>query len=592
MKVLQFINHLIQEDIISDKDIALAMSNLIESINLHEYNILVDACNRNSIDKEEVFNSLFMKATEDAQYQMWKDGYVSVCPAKMLLRDLEKEDANISTLINKEYDRYLTHCDAFFDGIQDIILDYISHAEDSIKIAMAWFTNPVIFNRLLRVCKRGVSVELLINNDLINNRLNGLPFNKLIGAGADLYIAEPPKLIHNKFCIIDDNLVIDGSYNWTILAEKHNDENIVVIKNGNVINSFINAFHKLIRNNQHVDEMPSQVPEKQEFDCCSYRNINTEEWLEQISDGVSKKKQREIYKMIFKTLPEDYSIEQIPSEEFDSIKKEVEEERTLDARLFKESIDETNEELTSRRISKEFEINRISEKVSGLENKKAIIREKNQQKVERIKNKRIPNSQKEELLETVRKENRRELQKINRVISSQNTLLSSLRSDLDILESQQTLVNSIKESDLKGSNGLCRINLKWNTEDDLDLHLILPNGTIDTDSDVYYSHMRTDYQGGVCSLDHDAIPDSPNENPQENIQWENCIPDGTYRIAVKLFNKKSNNINIPFSVSIFSDRKAKTEVFNFIQANSKDIIEVTSLTFKNGKLKAPIVFKK
>ncbi|HCK24832.1 MAG TPA: hypothetical protein DHW31_08655, partial [Bacteroides graminisolvens] len=237
MKVLQFINHLIQEDIISDKDIALAMSNLIESINLHEYNILVDACNRNSIDKEEVFNSLFMKATEDAQYQMWKDGYVSVCPAKMLLRDLEKEDANISTLINKEYDRYLTHCDAFFDGIQDIILDYISHAEDSIKIAMAWFTNPVIFNRLLRVCKRGVSVELLINNDLINNRLNGLPFNKLIGAGADLYIAEPPKLIHNKFCIIDDNLVIDGSYNWTILAEKHNDENIVVIKNGNVINS-------------------------------------------------------------------------------------------------------------------------------------------------------------------------------------------------------------------------------------------------------------------------------------------------------------------------------------------------------------------
>lgn len=592
MKVLQFINHLIQEDMLSDEDIALALSNLIESINLDEYNILVDACNRNSIDKKEFFNSLFMKATEDAQYQMWKDGYVSVCPAKMLLRDLEKEDANISTLINKEYDRYLTHCDAFFDGIQDIILDYISHAEDSIKIAMAWFTNPVIFNRLLRACKRGVSIELLINNDLINNRLNGLPFNKLIDAGADLYIAEPPKLIHNKFCIIDDNLVIDGSYNWTILAEKHNDENIVVIKNGNVIDSFINAFHKLIRNNQHVKEMPSQVPEKQEFDCCSYRNVNTEEWLEQISDGVSKKKQREIYKMIFKTLPEDYSIKQIPSEEFDSIQKEVEEERTLDARLFKESIDETNEELTSRRTLKEFEINRISEKVSGLESKKAIIREKNQQKVERIKNKRIPDSQKEELLENVRKENRRELQKINRVISSQNTQLSSLRSDLDILESQQTLVNSIKETDLKGSTGLCRINLKWNTEDDLDLHLILPNGTIDIDSDVYYSHMRTDYQGGICSLDHDAIPDSPNENPQENIQWENCIPDGTYRIVVKLFNKKNDNINIPFSVSIFSGHMAKTEVFNFFQANSKDIIEITSLTFKNGKLLTPVCFNK
>ncbi|MBR5634523.1 MAG: hypothetical protein IKW78_05020 [Prevotella sp.] len=58
---------------------------------------------------------------------------------------------------------------------------------------MAWFTDPVIFNAVYRACKRGVSVKLLINNDLINNREDGLPFDKLIEAGAALYIAEPPK---------------------------------------------------------------------------------------------------------------------------------------------------------------------------------------------------------------------------------------------------------------------------------------------------------------------------------------------------------------------------------------------------------------
>ena len=121
-------------------------------------------------------------------------------------------------------------------------------------MAMAWFTNPVIFNRLLRACNRGIDVCLLINNDLINNRYNGLPFDKLIESGARLFIAEAPKLIHHKFCIIDDRIVIDGSYNWTILAEKNNDENIVVLQNGNVILSFIDAFDHLIRDNQQVEK--------------------------------------------------------------------------------------------------------------------------------------------------------------------------------------------------------------------------------------------------------------------------------------------------------------------------------------------------
>ena len=35
------------------------------------------------------------------------------------------------------------------------------------------------------------------------------------------------KLMHNKFCIIDNDLVITGSYNWTFKA-RLNDENVIV----------------------------------------------------------------------------------------------------------------------------------------------------------------------------------------------------------------------------------------------------------------------------------------------------------------------------------------------------------------------------
>lgn len=34
--------------------------------------------------------------------------------------------------------------------------------------------------------------------------------------------------MHNKFCVIDNQIVITGSYNWSDNAEYKNDENISI----------------------------------------------------------------------------------------------------------------------------------------------------------------------------------------------------------------------------------------------------------------------------------------------------------------------------------------------------------------------------
>mgnify|MGYP006889866952 CR=1 FL=1 len=67
----------------------------------------------------------------------------------------------------------------------------------------------------------------------------------------------------------------------------------------------------------------------------------------------------------------------------------------------------------------------------------------------------------------------------------------------------------------------------------MDLHLVLPGGTRDSEKDVYYAHKCEEYNGGICTLDHDAIPNYADENPQENIFWEKELPDGVYRVFVK-----------------------------------------------------------
>jgi hypothetical protein len=53
--------------------------------------------------------------------------------------------------------------------------------------------------------------------------------------------------MHNKFCIVDDDVLINGSYNWTYYAESKNRENILIIKDEiDVLQAFETEFSKLI----------------------------------------------------------------------------------------------------------------------------------------------------------------------------------------------------------------------------------------------------------------------------------------------------------------------------------------------------------
>jgi hypothetical protein len=590
-----FIKYIIQQGIVSEEDALFALTEQIGNIGLEDYYNLVRECKKNKIDAGHFFNSLYMNASEDVQYQMWKDGYVNSCPANRLIADITSEQSETVNLISNDYGEELIHCEAYFDGIQDAIVKYLLDAKQSIKIAMAWFTNPVIFNTLLRLCKRkddDFEVTLLINNDLINNRPNGLPFDRLIQAGIKLHVAEPPTLIHHKFCIIDDQVVIDGSYNWTVLAEKNNDENIVVIRNGNTIDSFVDAFDSLIRKYERVYSMPARVPERPEYDCCSYRYYNSEEWLAQIEDIGSKKKQYDLYKEIFKVLPEQMAQEKIPSEFFESVKIDVDKEINRDAHLFNSSITTKNEELSKDLSVKERKIDYISHTIERISAQKTEAIKKFKSKIESIKSKKISQEQKALQIDTLRRDHRTKLNKLNRTIVRNSSELESLRSESEMITAQQNFINSIRDSNLEGSNGLCRINLKWNTADDLDLHLLLPNGYLDRENDIYFQRKRAEYEDGVCFLDHDAIPNNAEENPQENIIWEKALPDGKYRVYVKLYNKKSDLQRITFSITVFTGNYVKTELFHFVNPVSGSFVAITTLTFKNGKVITPIVFDK
>jgi phosphatidylserine/phosphatidylglycerophosphate/cardiolipin synthase-like enzyme len=136
---------------------------------------------------------------------------------------------------------------AHFKNIRTELLKEISLSQKTLKIAMAWFTNNELFDALIAKCKDKVRVELIIINDSINIKKFGLDFNQFIKEGGILYFGDIDSLMHHKFCIIDNHVLINGSYNWTYWAESRNNENITVINNEpNILDEFTEEFKKLV----------------------------------------------------------------------------------------------------------------------------------------------------------------------------------------------------------------------------------------------------------------------------------------------------------------------------------------------------------
>jgi hypothetical protein len=134
----------------------------------------------------------------------------------------------------------------YFDNIRYHILNSLKNGQQSILAAVCWFTNDELFNMLCHKLEHGISVELIILDDYINANPFGCNFQRFIDLGGHLYLSNVEKPMHNKYCIIDNRTLINGSYNWTYAAERNNEENVVIFDDcQDLIAAFNNDFNRL-----------------------------------------------------------------------------------------------------------------------------------------------------------------------------------------------------------------------------------------------------------------------------------------------------------------------------------------------------------
>jgi hypothetical protein len=135
---------------------------------------------------------------------------------------------------------------AAFDNIRELISDYLDKSESSIHVAVAWITDHALYNQLVEKARRGKQVEVILSNTRINHE-SRIDYNELEVAGGHLILAgSDSDLMHQKFCVIDAEIVISGSYNWTNKAHLYNHEFVTVHEDaGTVALQFLEEFQRL-----------------------------------------------------------------------------------------------------------------------------------------------------------------------------------------------------------------------------------------------------------------------------------------------------------------------------------------------------------
>ena len=113
--------------------------------------------------------------------------------------------------------------DPKFNKIQNDILTALNNAKVFVFVAVAWITNNTLISKLQELHNSGVDVKILLTEDYTNHRYfpntNMQVFEKKGKGGGKM---------HHKFCVIDNQVVLHGSYNWSANAEMKNDEDITV----------------------------------------------------------------------------------------------------------------------------------------------------------------------------------------------------------------------------------------------------------------------------------------------------------------------------------------------------------------------------
>jgi phosphatidylserine/phosphatidylglycerophosphate/cardiolipin synthase-like enzyme len=140
-----------------------------------------------------------------------------------------------------------TRIDVFFspdDGVLAALVPLLEGAQESIYFLAYSFTSNQLGEIVRLKAEDGIVVAGVMDDEQINSN-QGTEFDPFRQAELDVRRDGIDGLMHHKVFIVDESIVVMGSYNFSQSAEERNDENLIIIYNPVLARQFLLEFQRV-----------------------------------------------------------------------------------------------------------------------------------------------------------------------------------------------------------------------------------------------------------------------------------------------------------------------------------------------------------
>ena len=132
------------------------------------------------------------------------------------------------------------------DHAADRLIELIASTEENIHFLAYSFTSDDIASAMIERAQNNVFVHGVMERPQYRSN-TGTEYERLISGGVDVRLDGNPDNMHHKVIILDESIVITGSYNFSKSAEERNDENMLIIHSPEIAAVYLEQFWSVYR---------------------------------------------------------------------------------------------------------------------------------------------------------------------------------------------------------------------------------------------------------------------------------------------------------------------------------------------------------
>jgi phosphatidylserine/phosphatidylglycerophosphate/cardiolipin synthase-like enzyme len=140
-----------------------------------------------------------------------------------------------------------TRIDTYFspdDGVLSALIPVLQSAQESIYFLAYSFTSNQLGEIVRQKAEADVTIAGVMDDEQIRSN-QGTEFDPFRQADLNVRIDGIDGLMHHKVFIVDEKIVVMGSYNFSQNAEQRNDENILIIYDPVIAEQFLFEFQRV-----------------------------------------------------------------------------------------------------------------------------------------------------------------------------------------------------------------------------------------------------------------------------------------------------------------------------------------------------------